>query len=111
MKHHKPNSKARSGKSQKWEFRLYVADQTPQSKQAFVNLKRICEEHLPAQYRIRVIDLLEKPHLAKRDQILVLPTLIRMAPEPVRTVIGDLSNVERALAGLGLRSGALRGAM
>ena len=111
---HVPGSRGkeqRSGNCQKWEFRLYVADRTPKSRQAFANLKRICEEHLRARYRIKVIDLLEKPHLAKRDQILVLPTLIRVMPEPVRTIIGDLSNIERALAGLDLRPGALREAM
>ena len=101
----------RSGKNLKWEFRLYVADQTPKSKLAFVNLKRICEEHLRANFRIKVIDLLEKPHLAKQDQILVVPTLIRIMPEPVRTIIGDLSNTERALAVLGLQPQIPREAM
>ena len=109
MKALKPaGEKARPGKSRKWEFRLYVVDQTPKSRQALANLKRICETHLPARYRINIIDLLEKPHLAKRDQILVAPTLIRLMPEPVRTIIGDLSNIERALTGLDLQSGVLR---
>jgi len=101
----------RPGKSQKWEFRLYVTDQTPKSRLAIANLKRICEEHVPANYRIKVIDLLEKPHLAKRDHILVVPTLIRIMPEPVRTLIGDLSNIERALTGLDLRLRVPREAM
>jgi circadian clock protein KaiB len=101
----------RSGRSQEWEFRLYVVDQTPKSKLALANLKRICAERLPAKHRIKVIDLLDKPQLAKRDQILVVPTLIRIMPKPVRTIIGDLSNVESALAGLDLRPGAPMEAM
>jgi circadian clock protein KaiB len=101
----------RACKRQKWEFRLYVAGQAPKSRQAFANLKRIAEEYLPAKYRIVVIDLLEKPQLAKRDQIFVVPTLIKIMPEPVRTIIGDLSNAERALAGLDLRPRVLQEAV
>ena len=93
-----------------WRLRLYVAGQTPKSLQAFANLKRICEDHLEGQYRIEVIDLLETPQLAKDDQILAIPTLVRKLPEPVRKIIGDLSNTERVLVGLNLiaapRSGA-----
>jgi circadian clock protein KaiB len=87
----------------KWELRLYVAGQTAKSLQAFANLKRICEEHLSGEYRIEVVDLLQSPQLAKGDQILALPTLVRKLPEPVRKIIGDLSNTERVLVGLDLQ--------
>jgi circadian clock protein KaiB len=86
-----------------WELRLYVAGQTPKSLKAFANLKKICEEHLEGKYRIEVIDLLENPHLAKGDQILAIPTLVRKLPEPVKQIIGDLSNTEKVLVGLDLR--------
>lgn len=86
-----------------WELRLYVAGQTPKSVRAFANLKRICEEHLAGQYRIEVIDLLKNPQLAEGDQILAIPTLVRKLPEPVKNIIGDLSNTERVLVGLDLR--------
>jgi circadian clock protein KaiB len=86
-----------------WELRLYVAGQTARSLQAFANLKKICEEHLAGDYHIEVIDLLKNPQLAKGDQILALPTLVRKLPEPVRKIIGDLSNTERVLIGLDLR--------
>ena len=92
-----------SGESSLWELRLYVAGQTPKSLQAFANLKRICEEHLAGKYRIEVIDLLKNPQLAQGDQILALPTLVRKLPEPVRKIIGDLSDTERVLVGLDLR--------
>ena len=91
----------------KWDLRLYVAGQTPKSLQAFANLKRICEEHLAGQYHIEVIDLLQQPQLAQGDQILALPTLVRKLPEPVRKIIGDLSDTERVLVGLDLRPRAL----
>ena len=84
-------------------FRLYVAGQTPKSLAAFANLKKICEEHVAGKYRIEIIDLLENPTLAKGDQILAIPTLVRKLPEPVRKIIGDLSNTERVLVGLDLR--------
>ena len=87
----------------KWELKLYVAGQTAKSLQAFANLKRICEEHLAGEYHIEVVDLLKNPQLAKGDQILALPTLVRKLPEPVRKIIGDLSNTERVLVGLDLR--------
>lgn len=93
-----------------WRLRLYVAGQTPKSLQAFANLKRICEDHLEGQYRIEVIDLLETPQLAKDDQILAIPTLVRKLPEPVRKIIGDLSNTERVLVGLNLISAPRTGA-
>jgi circadian clock protein KaiB len=84
-------------------LRLYVAGQTKKSLTAFANLKRICEEHLAGKYRIEVIDLLEHPQLAKGDQILAVPTLVRRLPPPVRKIIGDLSNTERVLVGLDVR--------
>jgi circadian clock protein KaiB len=86
-----------------WELRLYVAGQTPRSLAAFANLKKICEEHLKGCYKIEIIDLLKNPMLAKGDQILAIPTLVRKLPEPVRKIIGDLSNTERVLVGLDLR--------
>ena len=86
-----------------WELRLYVAGQTARSLTAFANLKKICEEHLKGKYRIEVVDLLENPQLAKGDQILALPTLVRQLPPPVKKIIGDLSNTERVLVGLNLR--------
>ena len=86
-----------------WELRLYVAGQTPRAVTAFANLKKICDEHLACRYRIEVIDLLKNPQLAKGDQILAVPTLVRKLPVPVRKIIGDLSNTERVLVGLDLR--------
>ena len=88
-----------------WELRLYVAGQTPKSLAAFANLKRICEQHLAGKYQIEIIDLLKDPKLARGDQILATPTLVRKLPEPVRKIIGDLSNVDRTLVGLDLRPG------
>jgi circadian clock protein KaiB len=87
-----------------WELRLYVAGQSPKSLAAFANLKRICEEHLFGEYTIEIVDLLENPHLAREDQIVAIPTLVRKLPEPLRKIIGDLSNSERVLVGLELRS-------
>jgi len=84
-------------------MRLYVAGQTPKSLRALANLKKICEEYLAGKYHIEIIDLLENPQLASIDQILAIPTLIRNLPEPMRKIIGDLSNVERVLVGLDLR--------
>lgn len=86
-----------------YNLRLYVAGQTPKSLQAFANLKKICEEHLQGRYQIEVLDLLENPQLAKGDQILAIPTLVRRLPEPLRKIIGDLSDTERVLVGLDLR--------
>lgn len=86
-----------------WELRLYVAGKTAKSVAAFENLKRLCEEHLQGKYRIEVVDLLQHPQLARGDQIVAIPTLVRKLPEPIRKVIGDLSNVERTLVGLQLR--------
>jgi circadian clock protein KaiB len=81
-------------------LRLYIAGQTPKCMRAFSNLKRICEQYLADRYRIEMIDLLEDPALARGDQILAVPTLVRRVPVPVRKIIGDLSNTERVLAGL-----------
>ena len=88
---------------QTYELRLYVAGQTPKSILALVNLRQICEEHLQGRYEIEVIDLMENPQLAQGDQILALPTLVRRLPEPIKKIIGDLSNTERVLVGLDLR--------
>jgi circadian clock protein KaiB len=87
----------------RWELRLYVAGRTPKSVAAFVNLKRICEEHMQGRYHVEVIDLLEHPQLAKGDQIIAVPTLVRKLPEPLKRIIGDLSNEEKVLVGLDLR--------
>ena len=86
-----------------WELRLYVAGMTPTSIRAFENLKKICEEHLQGIYSIQVVDLLERPMLARGDQIIAVPTLVRRLPTPVKKIIGDLSNTERVLVGLDLR--------
>lgn len=86
-----------------WQLRLYVAGTTPKSLTAFANLKRICEEYLEGKYTIDVIDLMVNPQLAKGDQILALPTLVRRLPEPIKKIIGDLSDTERVLVGLDVR--------
>ena len=96
------NSPKNTG-DEKWMLRLYVAGQTPKAITAFANLKKICEEHLQGNYQIEVIDLLVNPTLAKDDQILALPTLVRKLPEPMKKIIGDLSNTERVLVGLDIR--------
>jgi circadian clock protein KaiB len=86
-----------------YDLRLYVAGHTARSLAAVANLRKICKEHLAGRYRIKVIDLLEHPQLARGDQILALPTLVRRLPEPIRKLVGDLSDTERALVGLDLR--------
>ena len=86
-----------------YRLRLYVAGQTPKSILALSNLKQICEDHLQGRYEIEIIDLLENPQLAAGDQILALPTLVRRLPEPIKKIIGDLSNTERVLVGLDLQ--------
>jgi len=88
-----------------WILRLYVAGQTPNSLTAFENLKKICHEHLEGRYTIEVIDLVRNPQLAKGDQILAVPTLIRKLPAPVKKIIGNLSNTEKVLVGLDVRRG------
>lgn len=93
-----------SQNSAKWVLKLYVAGQTQRSIAAFANLKRICETHLKGQYRIEVVDLLVNPTLAKGDQIVAVPSLVRQLPPPVKKIIGDLANEERVLVGLDLRS-------
>ena len=99
------NEKKSKRAEEVWNLRLYVAGQTPKSIAAFANLKKICEENLAGRYKIEVIDLLENPQLAKGDQILAIPTLVRKLPQPVRKIIGDLSNTVRVLVGLDLRPG------
>jgi circadian clock protein KaiB len=86
--------------SKKWNLRLYVAGQTPKSVTALANLKRICDEHMNGEYSVEVIDLMENPQLARRDQIVAIPTLVRELPSPLKRIIGDLSNTERVLVGL-----------
>ena len=92
-----------SPKEERWELRLYVAGNTTKSITALNNLKRYCEEHLQGRYQIEVIDLLVQPQLAAGDQILAVPTLVRKVPEPIRKIIGDLSNEEKVLVGLNIR--------
>ena len=89
-------------KKDNYQLRLYVAGQTPKSVKAFANLKKICEEHLKGRYTIEVIDLVKNPKLAGGDQILAIPTLVRKLPQPIKKIIGDLSNKERVLVGLDL---------
>lgn len=103
MKSPKRTANLKEKAAPEYDLRLYVAGQTPRSLQAFANLKRICEEHLAGQYRIHVIDLLQNPQLARGDQILAIPTLVRTIPEPARRIIGNLSDTERVLVGLDLR--------
>ncbi|MEA2168883.1 MAG: circadian clock protein KaiB [Solirubrobacteraceae bacterium] len=91
-----------------WTLRLYVAGQSPKSLLAFQNLKTLCEEHLLGQYEIEVVDLVEHPSQARSDDILAIPTLVRRMPPPVRKIIGDLSNTERVLVGLRLRTDTAR---
>jgi circadian clock protein KaiB len=100
----KRRASSRPRREKLWELRLYVAGQTPKSLTAFSNLKRICNEHLKGRYHIEVIDLVQQPQLCKGDQILAVPTLVRKLPEPVRKIIGDLSDTERVLVGLDLRA-------
>ena len=88
---------------EKWNLRLYTAGQSPKSLAALANLKRVCEEHLAGRYSIEVIDLLKNPRLAKDDEIVAIPTLVRKLPEPLRRIVGDLSDTERALVGLQLK--------
>lgn len=104
--------RAPKGKMMEWELRLYVAGNTPNSIAAFSNLQQICEEHMGGRYRIEIIDLFENPQLARGDQIIAVPTLVRRLPTPIKKIIGDLSNVDRVLVGLDLkpaRSFAARG--
>ena len=93
-------AKKKAATPPEWQLRLYVAGQTPNSVAALDNLKRLCESHLAGRYEIEVVDLLVNPKLAAGDQILAVPTLVRKFPEPIRKIIGDLSNEERVLVGL-----------
>jgi len=88
--------------SEQWNLRLYVAGQTPRSLTAFANLKKLCEQFLAGHYDIEVVDLMKEPQRAKNDQIVALPTLVRRLPEPIKRIIGDLSNTERVLVGMDL---------
>lgn len=92
------------GAGEMWEFKLYVAGQTPRSTAAIANLKSLCNEHMPGRYRIEIIDLLEQPELARSDQVVAIPTLVRRLPGPIRRIIGDLSNTDRVLVSLQLRT-------
>jgi circadian clock protein KaiB len=94
---------ARKRSAKLWQLRLYVMAETLRSRTALANLKKLCETHLKGLYRITIIDLLKHPQLAKGDQILATPTVVRLLPTPVRTVIGNLSNLEHVLVGLDLR--------
>jgi circadian clock protein KaiB len=98
------------GQAIEWELRLYVAGQSARSVTAFANLKKLCEAYLAGKYRIEVIDLLENPQLSRDDQIVAIPTLVRTLPNPIRKVIGDLSNTEKTLIGLQLRPAASKDA-
>jgi len=89
-------------------MRLYVAGQTPKSLAAFSNLKQLCDQHLNGRYQIEVVDLLKQPQLAQNDQIVALPTLVRKLPEPIKRVIGDLSNLERVMIGLDLLAAGIK---
>jgi circadian clock protein KaiB len=103
----KPHAAAKPRRLAKlWQLRLYVMDQTPKSLTALTNLKQFCETNLKGCYHIKVIDLLKQPQLAKGDQILAIPTVVRKLPKPVRTIIGNLSNTEHLLVGLDLRPAA-----
>ncbi len=103
----KPKTKSKPPASRQagemWNLRLYVAGQTPKSVTAFSNLRKLCEEHLAGRYTIEVVDLIKNPQLAKGDQIIAIPTLVRRLPSPMRKIIGDLSNTVRVLVGLDLR--------
>ncbi len=100
----RPRSRPATGrKPETWNLRLYVAGQTPRAVAAFANLKKICDEHLAGRYHIEIIDLLENPKLARGDQIVAVPTLVRQLPPPLKKIIGDLSNEARVLVGLDLR--------
>jgi circadian clock protein KaiB len=96
-------SNRRTANEEKWELRLYTAGQTPKSLAAIKNLRKVCDEHLAGRYEIEIVDLLKNPRLAKDDQIVAIPTLVRKLPDPVRKIIGDLSDTERALVGLQLK--------
>jgi circadian clock protein KaiB len=95
--------KSNTSKKKLWQLRLYVAGQTPKSVLALKNINKYCKEHLEGQYSIEIVDLLKNPQLAEGDQIFAIPTLVRKVPEPIRKIIGDLSNEEKVLVGLNIR--------
>ena len=97
----KPSTRKRAKGA--WDLRLYVAGQTPKSITALANLKKICQEHLQEKYNIEIVDLVRNPQLARKDQILAIPTLVRNLPTPIKKIIGDLSNTEKVLLGLEIR--------
>ena len=101
-------SRTQGREPERWNLRLYVAGQTARSITAFANLKRLCEDRLAGRYKIEVIDLLKQPQLAQGDQIIAIPTLVRKLPEPIKRVVGDLSNLERVLVGMDLQEVAAR---
>ena len=96
------SSKGRKANGHYVVLKLYVAGQTPKSLVALTNLHKICKEHLEGRYKLRVIDIMKKPQLAREDQILAIPTLVRKLPEPIRKIIGDLSDLDRVLVGLNI---------
>ena len=102
----KPARAPRVAAPEVWDLRLYIAGTTAKSAAAVANLKKLCEQNLAGRYRIEVIDLLKEPQLARGDQIVAIPTLVRKLPAPIKKIIGDLSNTERAVVGLDLRAGA-----
>lgn len=101
-------ARRRKRRPEKWILRLYVAGNTARASSALRNLEAVCEEHLQGRYKIEVVDLLKHPQLARGDQIVALPTLVRRLPPPMKKIIGDLSNQERLLVGLNLRRGVPR---
>ena len=98
----KSDSPKKKVRAERWHLKLYIAGQTAKSMAAFTNLKAICDEHLGDEYDIQIIDLLKNPQLAKGDQIFAIPTLVRQLPQPIKKIIGDLSNTERVLVGLNI---------
>ena len=98
----------KNGARRTWRLRLYVAGQTPKSIAALANLKRLCADHLAGRYRIEIVDLVKRPQLARRDEIIVIPTLVRQLPPPIRKIIGDLSNEQKVLVGLDVMPGEPR---
>jgi circadian clock protein KaiB len=96
--------KAEKNAQELWDLRLYIAGQTPKSIAAIANLKKFCKEHLDERYTIEIIDLAKNPKLARRDQIVAIPTLVRKLPSPIRKIIGDLSSTERVLVCFDIRS-------
>jgi circadian clock protein KaiB len=99
-----PGKDSAEADTEVWELRLYVAGETPKSIAAVANLNRICEEHMPGRFKIEIVDLLKHPQLARGDQIVAIPTLVRKLPNPMRKIIGDLSNTEKTLVGLQMRA-------